>query len=64
MTAIEVACPECDQQPYEPCIRQDGKLSPFTHAKRFEAASMCSDPPADPDMVKAAIDAAVGEIIG
>lgn len=63
MTAIEVACRTCAQQPYENCVDMYGKSVP-THACRFEDAAAISDPNGeDPALVKEAIDAAVDDLI-
>jgi len=64
MTAIEVACPVCAQQPYELCRMPDGSTAPFTHAERIEfAASESSPSNSDPEIAKEAIDSAVDELI-
>lgn len=34
-----VACPECAQQPGEPCTDEDGNVLSYVHAKRVEAAA-------------------------
>lgn len=63
MTAIEIACRICAQQPYELCILEDGSPAPFTHAQRIEDAAAISDPNGeDPELVKEAIDEAVGDL--
>jgi len=64
MTAIEVACPVCAQQPYELCRMPDGSTAPFTHAERLEfAASERSPSTNDPEIVKEAIDSAIEGLI-
>ena len=64
MTAIEVACPVCAQQPYELCRMPDGSTAPFTHAERLEFAASESSPSTnDPLIVDEAIKAAVDELI-
>ena len=64
MTAIEIACRQCSQQPFELCILEDGSRAPFTHACRIEDAAEMSEPTSnDPEIVMEAIDAAAEEII-
>lgn len=63
MTAIEISCRQCAQQPYENCVDMYGKCVP-THACRFEdAAEMSSPTVEDPELVKEAIDAVVDGLI-